>query len=61
MAITIKGKCLRFARIGGHNAIKQQLTEAIIWPRYPVLYTAFSTAADTGVLLVGPPGSGKEA
>ena len=56
----IKGKCLRFAGIAGHNAIKQQLTEAIMWPRwYPALYTAFSTAADTGVLLFGPPGSGK--
>ena len=61
-AFSVKGKCLRFADIAGHNAIKQQLTEAIMWARwYPALYTAFSTAADTGVLLFGPPGSGKEA
>ena len=61
-AFSVKGKCLRFAGIAGHNAIKQQLTEAIMWPRwYPALYSAFSTAADTGVLLFGPPGSGKEA
>ena len=59
---SVKGKCLRFAGIAGHSAIKQQLTEAIMWPRwYAALYSAFSTAADTGVLLFGPPGSGKEA
>jgi len=46
--------------IGGLSDIKQMLTESVEWPlRYPEIYANAKVEAPRGVLLAGPPGSGK--
>jgi transitional endoplasmic reticulum ATPase len=46
--------------IGGLEAVKRTLVESIEWPlRYPDLYAAMDLDVARGVLLSGPPGSGK--
>jgi transitional endoplasmic reticulum ATPase len=46
--------------IGGLEDVKRTLIEAIEWPlRYPDLYAALDLEPTRGVLLSGPPGSGK--
>ncbi|XP_052758626.1 peroxisome biogenesis factor 1 isoform X2 [Galleria mellonella] len=42
--------------VGGLDDVKQQLTECIFWP---IMYPALFPRASCGVLLYGPPGSGK--
>jgi transitional endoplasmic reticulum ATPase len=46
--------------IGGLEEIKNSLTEGVEWPlRYPEVYANAKVEAPRGVLLSGPPGSGK--
>src|SRR3989440_6233412 len=46
--------------IGGLEEIKQSLTEGVEWPlRFPDIYANAKVEAPRGVLLAGPPGSGK--
>ncbi len=46
--------------IGGLQDIKDTLTEGVEWPlRYPEIYANAKVEAPRGVLLAGPPGSGK--
>ena len=46
--------------IGGLADIKDTLTEGVEWPlRYPEIYANAKVEAPRGVLLAGPPGSGK--
>lgn len=49
-----------FARVGGMERAKAALNEAVLLPlRYPTLYRRLGMRGTRGVLLVGPPGSGK--
>ncbi len=46
--------------VGGLEDAKQQLREVIEWPlKYPELYKHLSSKPPNGILLHGPPGSGK--
>src|SRR5579884_1971249 len=46
--------------IGGMEKTKDMLTEAVEWPlRYPEVYSNAKVEPPRGVLLAGPPGSGK--
>jgi transitional endoplasmic reticulum ATPase len=46
--------------IGGLTYVKDLLTEGVEWPlRFPEIYANAKVEAPRGVLLVGPPGSGK--
>ncbi len=46
--------------IGGQTQAKQLLTEGVEWPlRYPEIYSKAKVEPPRGVLLAGPPGSGK--
>ena len=46
--------------IGGLEQVKDTLTEAVEWPiRYPEIYANVKVEPPRGVLLSGPPGSGK--
>ena len=49
-----------FDDVGGLEAAKQQLEQAVTWPLlYGPLFDAADTAPAAGVLLYGPPGTGK--
>ncbi len=49
-----------FDDVGGLDAAKETLTEAVEWPLvYGPLFDAAKTDPPTGVLLYGPPGTGK--
>jgi transitional endoplasmic reticulum ATPase len=46
--------------VGDMTAVKQSLTEAVLWPlRYPESFARLGVAPPRGVLLYGPPGGGK--
>src|SRR5947209_3304310 len=46
--------------VGGLEDVKTTLTESVEWPlRYPEVYANAKVEAPRGILLAGPPGSGK--
>ena len=49
----------RFAEIAGNDAAKQDLTEVVDFLRHPKKFLALGAKIPKGVLLVGPPGTGK--
>jgi transitional endoplasmic reticulum ATPase len=51
---------VRWSEIGGLDNVKQQLREAVEWPmRFPELFAKSGIRPPKGVLLFGPPGTGK--
>jgi transitional endoplasmic reticulum ATPase len=49
-----------WADIGGLEAVKSALSEAVIWPlKHPQAFAAMGVEPAKGVLLAGPPGCGK--
>ncbi len=51
---------VRWDDVGGLEAIKSQLKEAVQWPlQYAELFEAFRLKPPKGLLLTGPPGCGK--
>ena len=51
---------VRWQDVGGHEEIKQQLREAVVWPlKYEKLFQHAAVTPSKGLLLVGPPGVGK--
>ena len=50
---------LRFSEIAGNDAAKQDLTEVVDFLRHPKKFLALGAKIPKGVLLVGPPGTGK--
>jgi len=49
-----------FADVGGLEAAKQTLTEAVMWPlQFERLFEVTNTDPPSGILLYGPPGTGK--
>ncbi|MBI3964547.1 MAG: CDC48 family AAA ATPase [Chloroflexi bacterium] len=51
---------VKWTDVGGLDEAKRQLQEAIEWPlRYASLFDAAKTSPPKGVILIGPPGSGK--
>lgn len=51
---------VRWADIGGLEVIKADLVEAVLWPlRHPEAHRALRLRPPSGLLLAGPPGSGK--
>ena len=50
----------RWSDIGGLEEVKRALTETVIWPiRHASAFRKLGLAANSGVLLAGPPGCGK--
>ena len=51
---------VKWADVGGLESAKTELLEAVEWPlKYPEAFEAFHTNPPKGLLLYGPPGSGK--
>jgi transitional endoplasmic reticulum ATPase len=51
---------VRWTDVGGLDAVKQELVEAVEWPlKYPEAFEAINTKPPKGILLFGPPGTGK--
>ncbi|MEM0021109.1 MAG: CDC48 family AAA ATPase [Fervidicoccaceae archaeon] len=51
---------VRWSDIGGLEEAKQQLREAVEWPlKYPNIYDSMGIRPPKGILLFGPPGTGK--
>jgi len=51
---------VRWTDVGGLDAIKEELVEAVEWPlKYPEAFEAINTKPPKGILLFGPPGTGK--
>ncbi len=51
---------VRWTDVGGLDAIKQELVEAVEWPlKYPEAFEAINTKPPKGIMLFGPPGTGK--
>ncbi|MCK4938168.1 MAG: CDC48 family AAA ATPase [Methanosarcinales archaeon] len=51
---------LKWDDIGGQDDVKKELIEAVEWPlKYPEAFEAIKTKPPKGILLFGPPGTGK--
>lgn len=51
---------IKWADVGGLESAKQELIEAVEWPiKYPEAFDEFKTKPPKGILLFGPPGTGK--
>ncbi|MCZ7357244.1 MAG: CDC48 family AAA ATPase [Candidatus Methanoperedens sp.] len=51
---------VKWSDIGGLDQVKQELIEVVEWPlKYPEAFEAINTRPPKGVLLFGPPGTGK--
>jgi len=51
---------VKWEDIGGLDSAKQELIEAVEWPlKYPDMFKAVSTKPPRGIMLFGPPGTGK--
>ncbi|MGC8996328.1 MAG: CDC48 family AAA ATPase [Fervidicoccaceae archaeon] len=51
---------VKWSDIGGLDEAKQQLKEAVEWPlKYPDIYEKMGVRPPKGILLFGPPGTGK--
>lgn len=51
---------VRWQDVGGHDEIKQQLCEAVVWPiKYEHYFQEAGVKPAKGLLLAGPPGVGK--
>ncbi len=58
--VFIEVPAVRWTQIGGLGSVKQELVEAVEWPlKYPEAFIAINTRPPKGVLLFGPPGTGK--
>jgi transitional endoplasmic reticulum ATPase len=58
--VFIEVPAVRWTEIGGLESVKQQLIEAVEWPlKFPEAFIAINTRPPKGVLLFGPPGTGK--
>lgn len=58
--VFIEVPVVRWTDIGGLDSVKQELIEAVEWPlKYPEAFIAINTRPPKGVLLFGPPGTGK--
>jgi transitional endoplasmic reticulum ATPase len=58
--VFIEVPAVRWTQIGGLESVKQELIEAVEWPlKYPEAFIAINTRPPRGVLLFGPPGTGK--
>ena len=56
----VESPAVTFADVGGMDAVKEALREAVIWPlQHKAAYDALGLAPLAGVLMSGPPGSGK--
>jgi len=58
--ITVEVPDVRWGDVGGLDAVKQELIEAVEWPlRYAALFQHARARPPRGILLHGPPGTGK--
>ncbi len=58
--VFVEVPAVRWNEIGGLDVAKQELIEAIEWPlKYPEAFEAIHIKPPKGVLLFGPPGTGK--
>ena len=58
--VYVEAPNVKWEDIGGLEAAKQELREAVEWPiKYPETFEAIHTKPPKGVLLFGPPGTGK--
>lgn len=59
-AVEIERPALKFADVGGMDAVKEEIRMKIILPlKQPDLFKAYGKKAGGGILLYGPPGCGK--
>jgi len=58
--LAVEAPEVKWADIGGAEAVKAALSEAVIWPlKHPEAFAALGVEPCKGVLLAGPPGCGK--
>ncbi|MEM0097875.1 MAG: CDC48 family AAA ATPase, partial [Conexivisphaerales archaeon] len=58
--VIIESPDVKWDDIGGYGRIKQELREMVEWPlKYPNMFKEVGTEPPKGILLYGPPGSGK--
>jgi transitional endoplasmic reticulum ATPase len=58
--VFVEVPAVRWNEIGGLELAKQELIEAVEWPlKYPEAFEAIHTQPPKGVMLFGPPGTGK--
>ena len=53
------GEGIRFSDVAGEDEAKENLSEIVDYLHNPKKYTDVSASMPKGVLLVGPPGTGK--